>query len=247
MIDWTEITDGDSWELFARDFLSEMGFVVEIAPGRGADGGRDLIVSEQLKGTLHSKKFKWLVSCKHLAGSGAAVGNQEIDITDRCKRNDAKGFIGFYSTMASAGLIDRLKDLRAKNEIEAFEIFDHRRIEARVVAAGMTKLVLRYTPKSYGKLRPIQNFFGKYTSVNCPICGKDVLASSVTKPFEANVIWAFSDSGDTCEEVHVVCKVSCDEKMSQRLQKKNYTTGWEDVEDFCNPIIYLKKTMEYMN
>jgi hypothetical protein len=31
MIDFTEIADGEAWELFARDFLSELGFP-ETAP-----------------------------------------------------------------------------------------------------------------------------------------------------------------------------------------------------------------------
>jgi hypothetical protein len=89
-----------------------MSFVVDVAPGRGPDGGRDLVVSEQLHGTLFSNKFTWLVSCKQNAKKGNAVGAEEVDITDRCKRNGAQGFIGFYSTMASSGLIDRLVSVR---------------------------------------------------------------------------------------------------------------------------------------
>lgn len=64
MLDFTEIADSDTWELFARDFLSALGFVIDVEPGRGADGGKDMLVSEQLKGKLHSTKFVWLVSCK---------------------------------------------------------------------------------------------------------------------------------------------------------------------------------------
>ena len=123
MIDWTEIADGDTWELFARDFLSETGFVIDIPPGRGPDGGRDIVVSEQLQGTLFNTKFTWLVSCKHYATAGTAVGIQETDITDRCKRNGARGFMGFYSTMASAGLVDRLNTLKENGDLDATEIF----------------------------------------------------------------------------------------------------------------------------
>jgi hypothetical protein len=54
MIDWTEIADADTWELFARDFLAEIGFVIDIGPGRGADAGRDLLISEQLHGRLNT-------------------------------------------------------------------------------------------------------------------------------------------------------------------------------------------------
>jgi hypothetical protein len=248
MIDWTEISDGDTWELFARDFLSELGFEVELAPGRGPDAGRDLIVSEQVKGTLHARKFRWLVSCKHNSSGGSAVGSQEIDITDRCTRNDAQGFMGFYSTMASASLIDRLKDLKQRGELEAFEIFDHRRIESSIVAAGMTKIVLRYLAKSYGRLRPIQSLFGKYTSLNCAVCDKDVLASSINNSYAAIIVWAFNKANkNECDEVHVVCKGNCDREITETLSKRGYVTGWEDISDMCNPLYYLKKVMGYMN
>src|ERR1700733_13952311 len=33
MIDWREIADSDTWELFARDFLAQLGFVIEVGPG----------------------------------------------------------------------------------------------------------------------------------------------------------------------------------------------------------------------
>jgi len=97
MLDYTEISDGDRWELFCRDYLVAAGFVVDVPPGRGPDGGRDLIVTEQLRGTLASQKFTWLVSCKHLAQSGRAVGvDDENNIIDRLGQHSADGFIGFY-------------------------------------------------------------------------------------------------------------------------------------------------------
>ena len=32
MIDWKEIPDGNTWELFTRDVLVEFGFVIEVGP-----------------------------------------------------------------------------------------------------------------------------------------------------------------------------------------------------------------------
>ena len=113
MIDYKEITDGESWELFCRDYLVAQHLVVEMPPGRGPDGGRDLLVKEQLKGTLVTRPFTWLVSCKHYAGSEKSVGTgDEPNITDRLAQHKANGFIGFYSTVASAALLVRLKELR---------------------------------------------------------------------------------------------------------------------------------------
>ena len=51
MIDFKEIpADGEVWEMFARDFLAETGFQIETPPDRGADGGKDLLVTERLVG-----------------------------------------------------------------------------------------------------------------------------------------------------------------------------------------------------
>ena len=138
VIDWTEIPDGDAWELFARDMLATLGFVIEVGPGRGADAGRDLVVSEQLKGCLANKKFTWLVSCKHYATSGKSVGpSDEQNITDRLRQHGASGFLGFYSTMPSSGLVGRLRTYEADGLIAASEIFDAKRIEGYFAEAGL--------------------------------------------------------------------------------------------------------------
>ena len=66
MIDFKEIpyTD-DTWELFARDFLTEMGFYVESTPDRGPDQGKDLLIVRpslsRLKINSPDIKLKWLV------------------------------------------------------------------------------------------------------------------------------------------------------------------------------------------
>ena len=57
MIDFKEIEqDGELWELFARDFLQQIGYYVETTVDRGPDGKKDLIVSEHLKGNLKCLK-----------------------------------------------------------------------------------------------------------------------------------------------------------------------------------------------
>ncbi|CCM79737.1 MULTISPECIES: restriction endonuclease [Rhizobium] len=97
-------------EAFAHDYLLALGLVVDVPPGRGPDGGRDILVKETLKGKLASRSFTWLVSCKHYATSGKAVGTEhETNITDRLAQHKADGFIGFYSTVASAALMNALR------------------------------------------------------------------------------------------------------------------------------------------
>jgi hypothetical protein len=189
MIDWTEIPDGDTWELFARDFLAELGFVIDIGPGRGPDAGRDLVISEQLRGRLNSRKFTWLVSCKHYAVSDKSVGpDQESNVTDRLKQHRADGFMGFYSTVPSGGLVERLQRLAGSGDIDAYEIFDRKKIEGHFVDAGLSKLALRYFPTGYQRMRPIQRFFGSYQDMRCEVCDADVLARSVRELSQAILV-----------------------------------------------------------
>ncbi len=52
----------DTFELFARDFLSLIGYKIISHPNRGADGGADLIVEEKRTGVGGETIVKWLVS-----------------------------------------------------------------------------------------------------------------------------------------------------------------------------------------
>jgi hypothetical protein len=249
MIDWKEIPDGDTWELFARDFLVELGFVIEVGPGRGADAGKDLLISEQLRGTLHSSNFKWLVSCKHFATSGKSVGTEdETNITDRLKHHKADGFMGFYSTMPSSALVTRLQQYAVNGDLQAYEIFDHKKIEGRFVNAGLSKLALRYFPAGYRHMRPIQRLFGRVVELRCDVCGADILTRSVTDSANAALVWMTSLAGSPkYQELYVCCKGACDAEMERGAARRGLTTQWEDVEDLCNPILFLKNTLTYMN
>ena len=93
-IDFKEIPEAhlggglqDTFELFARDFLSHLGYTVVEDPSRGADGGRDLVVIEHRSGVGGETTVRWLVSCKHKAHSGSSVTPQdEANIRDRIEQ-----------------------------------------------------------------------------------------------------------------------------------------------------------------
>jgi hypothetical protein len=51
MIDFKEISHkSDVWALFVRDYLIIKGFTIESHPDRGPDGGKDMLVMEQIPG-----------------------------------------------------------------------------------------------------------------------------------------------------------------------------------------------------
>ncbi|PBB52310.1 MULTISPECIES: restriction endonuclease [Mesorhizobium] len=251
MIDFKEIPDGDAWEAFCRDYLVALGLVVEIPPAKGPDGGLDLLVKEQLRGSLASRPFTWLVSCKHYATSGKSVGTaDEINITDRLEQHGADGFIGFYSTMASAALVTRLKELRDQKKIESYEIYDGTRIENGFHDAGLSGVLLQHLPKSHTSLRPIHPLLGRYQSLPCDVCGKDLLKASVTKETLRNITFATRYGiGDEpiIESVHFVCKGECDQRMDHLIHNRGLTTAWDDISDYCNPLIFIRRITGYTN
>lgn len=252
MIDFKEIPDGDIWEEFCRDYLSALGLVVEVPPGRGPDGGKDLLVKEQLRGTLATRSFTWLVSCKHYATSGKSVGlDDEVNIMDRLHQHRADGFIGFYSTVPSASLVTRLKELRDQQKIQAFELYSGSRIEAGFHDAGLSGVLLQYLPTSHTALRPIHPLLGQYQALECDICGNDLLKASVGEEKSGNVIFATrvredgDPDGDVVESVHFVCKGDCDKMMERRIG--SLIGGWDDIADYCNPLLYLRHLTGYTN
>ncbi|KAA6307450.1 hypothetical protein EZS27_040879 [termite gut metagenome] len=171
MIDFKEINkDGETWELFARDFLTEMGFYVESSVDRGPDGKKDLIVSEQLKGNLNNYKFKWLVSCKHFANRNSVNSVREEDepnILERVKSFKCDGFIGFYSTVPSSGLNTRLTQLKNNGDIKDCRVFDYKLIENYLITIGYSELLMRYFPSSYKTIKPLHLVFNQYLPLEC--------------------------------------------------------------------------------
>ncbi len=251
MIDFKEIADGDAWELFARDFFSQIGFVIDEDPSRGADGGKDLIISEQVSGQLHTKKFRWLVSCKHYAGSGAAVGTrEEVDISDRLKRHKCDGFIGFYSTMSSTELTNRLSSLKDSEDIVDYNIFDGQKIAGYFYAHGLSKLAYKYFPISYVKMRPLQQIVDQHIELKCEMCGCDWIKDIITRPNMGIVIYADKKDADGkyyTDDIFICCKGKCDDQLKGKLHSLGYLDLWQDIEDLCNPLLFLKDILTYTN
>ncbi|PZP54955.1 MAG: restriction endonuclease [Micavibrio aeruginosavorus] len=251
MIDFKEITSGENWELFARDFFSQIDFIIDEDPSRGADGGKDLVISEQVSGKLHTKKFKWLVSCKHYAISGSAVGTgDEIDISDRLRRHKCDGFIGFYSTLASSELTNRLSTLKENGDIKDYNIFDGHKVAGYSYAYGLSKLAYKYFPVSYLKMRPVQQIVDHHIELKCEICGCDWTKEIIVTPNMGIIVYADkkdSDGNYFTDDVFISCKGECDDRLKRKLHNSGYIDLWQDIEDLCNPLLFLKDIFVYMN
>ena len=254
MINFKEIPhNDDTWELFARDFLEELGFHIESPPDRGPDGGKDMLITEEVKGKLHRYQFRWLVSCKHFGHSGKAVNenDHERNILERVKGFAADGFIGFYSTLPSSGLNSRLKQLRDEGNLRDYRVFDHKLIENHLVTKGFSHIMMRYFPKSYRNVRPIHNVIDEHVPLQCDHCGKDLLDALYYEDYKGLVAQVTKIEKD--DKLHILdtyfaCKGKCDKILEKVCWKKyDAVTRWEDISDLAMPNQYLRWIMVIIN
>lgn len=253
MIDFKEISQsGEDWELFTRDFLVTKGFYIESTPDRGPDGGKDLLITEELSGSLNRYRLRWLVSCKHFATSNRSVSEtDEPNILERIKSFNADGFIGFYSTLPSSGLNNRLNQLRKENAIKDFKIFDHRFIEDELINIGYSNILQRYFPESYKTVKPLQLVFNEYIPINCEVCKKDLLQSLFVEEYQGNIIYVKDLNGgtnpETVVDIYCVCKGDCDNNLTAQLQENNKYSSWNDISDVVLPPEFIRFIFSIMN
>ena len=240
----------DTFELFARDFLSFMGFRITSAPDRGADGGKDLIAEETRVGVGGETIVKWLVSCKHKATSGKSVSpNVEFNVTDRVSANKCDAFLGFYSTLPSAGLNTILEGLSFEQTI-----YDREKIEGQLLHSSKgLEIAERYFPKSLAAWKtnnpqPAQ-LFSDQASLECHVCQKDLLEQD-----DKGIItlWQPLKSGDfsrpdAFECIHWTCRGHCDDVLRIRKRKDGLIDGWEDIADVMMPTIFIKWVISVLN
>ena len=265
IVDFKEIPEAhiasgnqDQFELFCQEFLKFMGMEIISVPDRGADGGKDLLCIEKRKGILGYINFKWLVSCKHKAHTGNAVlPTDEENIWDRVTQHGAQGFMGFYSTILSAGLNTRLNSYKEKIEVA---IFNAESIETMLLSNSLgNNLFKRFFPKSYDRWnltsKKPSSLFDKYEPLYCDCCGKDLLDESVVEEYMGMIAFVSDRSfreqnnykKDKIVDIYCACKGNCDRKLEQRYTAQGYSTGWEDISDLKIPYKYVQWIMANMN
>jgi hypothetical protein len=256
-LDFTEIapaTSGpgrDTFELFARDVLHFLGFNVLEGPDRGADGGRDLLVEERRTGVGGETRVRWLVSCKHKAHSGASVTPaDEPDVQDRLNAHQCTAFLGFYSTVPSAGLSGKLSGAAAKFE---HQLYDPERVERSLLgSAEGVRLAKRYFPRSVASWqltrRDPAKIFADNVDLKCDYCGKSLLSP---EPHGIIALWHpyddTDDRRDRTEHIYFACKGHCDNRLRDPLRESQMIDGWEDISDLVIPTVYLRWVMGLLN
>jgi hypothetical protein len=242
----------DTFELFARDFLEMLGFKIDSCPDRGPDGGKDMIVIE--KSSLTESNIKWLVSCKHYAHSGKAVGEKdEEDIAGRMAQYNADCFMGIYSTNLSSMLNVRLKDLSHNAKISTFKIFDREKIESLLFQSEKgQEITKRYFSKSYNNWinsgHNPSNFLPKYIPLKCEYCGKDLLSKEVINNFGGIIVFMENKNNNnrTKEKIYWAHKGNCN-NIVQSKYSDFIDSGWEDISDIIIPTRYVMWLIAILN
>lgn len=240
----------DTFELFARDFLSFIGFRITSAPDRGADGGKDIIAEETRVGVGGETTVKWLVSCKHKATSGKSVSPEvEFNVSDRVHANKCSAFLGFYSTLPSAGLNTILEGLNLEQTI-----YDRERIEAQLLHSSKgLEIAERYFPDSLAAWKtnnpqPAQ-LFSDQASLECHVCQKDLLEQ---KDKGIVTLWQPMKRGnfskpDAFESIHWTCRGHCNDVLTNQKRHDGLIDGWEDIADVMLPTVFIKWVMAILN
>jgi hypothetical protein len=123
-IDWTLLSsDGRELEQLTRDLMGAFGYRPSWS-GYGPDGGRDLTAMEPGAPDFGAFPRKWLVSCKHNAVSGEAVGYSDVgDVPGRLSQYGCQGFLLVCTTHPSSRLVDAFRDW-ADNTTYVFHYWD---------------------------------------------------------------------------------------------------------------------------
>lgn len=240
----------DKFELLSRDLFIALGYRIDSAPGRGADGGKDLILTEVRTGIAGNTEIKWLVSCKHKAHSGASVGKgDEPEISDSLKANKCTGFIGFYSTLPSSGLITKVEGM---DDIE-HQFFDSSKIEQILLTEPKClNIAQRYFPQSYkgwsDENPSVAQIFSDQEPFKCEHCGDQLdrehrgLVVSWRKVEE--------QAGKYVNQIrnqYVCCAGECDRELKEIHSIDGYVSSWAELRDYFTPTLYLKAVMVFCN
>ncbi len=258
LIDFKEIpkaNDGsgvqDTFELFARDFLADIGYVIVQEPDRGADGKKDIIVKELRKGIAGITEKLWLVSCKHFIHSGKSVTqDDEPDILDRVNAHHCDGFIGFYSTLPAASLSNKLSGLQSQIETQTY---DREKIEKRLLdSISGNKLAERYFPNSYKNYKRENptpaDLYADQSSIHCDNCGEDLLRGKKGIYVLLEDMKRDHDKPSHTKGIYFSCKGKCDETLRYRYRAKGLMdAGWDDLPDVTIPTVFLYKLNTIIN
>lgn len=147
MIDYTELKDGNSFELLMRDLLQRYVYNVYWT-GKGIDCGKDLVLIEKINGTFAAHEEKWVVQCKNNAMSGTSVSFNDLgNVVGICSSCNASGYLIACTTQLSSSAITSVSEACENNSIK-FAYWDGKKIEHELLKPQNWDLLIQYFPIS---------------------------------------------------------------------------------------------------
>lgn len=155
MLDFTELSpDGEDLEQLVRELCLALGYRA-VWSGRGADGGRDLLITEPGDPLFGGKQRTWLASCKHTAhanrGAGRAVNGDDVGtdggISDALAQHGADGYLLVCTTVPSAALVTRLETID-RNKGIPIHVWDGVTLERMLTSPRGWAVAQRFLPVS---------------------------------------------------------------------------------------------------
>ncbi|MFD3903547.1 restriction endonuclease [Streptomyces sp. CB04723] len=155
MLDFHELApDGEGLEQLVRELALALGYRAKWS-GRGADGGRDLLLEEPGDALLGAKTRKWVISCKHMAhakdGAGRSVNGEDVGsiggIVDAVAQHDADGFLLVCSTQPSSALVSRLESIERTKGVHT-HVWDGVELERMLATPRGWAVAQRFFPVS---------------------------------------------------------------------------------------------------
>ncbi|WP_435178925.1 restriction endonuclease [Actinacidiphila sp. bgisy145] len=155
MLDFHELArDGEDLEQLVRELALALGYRARWS-GRGADGGRDLLLEESGDVLLGAKTRNWVVSCKHMShakdGAGRAVSGEDVGsvggIVDAVAQHEADGFLLVCSTQPSSALVSRLESIERGKGVHT-HVWDGVELERMLTSPRGWAVAQRFFPVS---------------------------------------------------------------------------------------------------
>ncbi|MFA0047893.1 restriction endonuclease [Vibrio sp. 10N.261.51.F11] len=167
VIDFTEIRDDHAFENFCMHLMEIMGLKIAVRPAKGPDGGRDIISEEPNRFTAMG--YRYLVSCKHYAGSRRSVGNSHDEANaNKLVEHGCNGFMFFFSTAYTENFKTSVEKVCNQKRC-SYRIFNCYDIENILLSSPYYyPLIKQYFPRSHNQLVELKN-----TEPCCPDIGDD--------------------------------------------------------------------------
>ncbi len=247
VIDFSELkgfVPGEHFEAVVREIARILCLSLSWT-GRGADEGKDLILTEICKGPLSNIPIKWLVQCKDFSKTRNSVKEADVGpIIDKVKQHKANGYLIATTTAVSTGLMKKLDSLDIRNGGEIhIKVWDYPELVNFLSRAEFIEITKQYLPESYKKLSSYDSIEGALNILKENLSNKDY--EEVQKVIEkveikrklplGKNIWPNSDSAKIIDSIN--------EYLSIRdfYKAANATPGIE-YEAF---MLYIDKLAEY--